>query len=187
MKLTVKNLKAKNACEPGMAWITPILESAPETAADRLALEHPIWLQWAHSKGFDLDLSPDVIERQGVTYTKGQLRFFQTAGDWSTQTAGDWSTQTAGDWSTQTAGHCSTQTAGGWSTQTAGHCSTQTAGSESRHRLTGGAGVFICRHYDGGWKMNAVVCDGTTLKHNVFYSFDIASQTWVESANQEAK
>ena len=94
--LTIENLKAAKACEEGMEWITPIIESAPDTAADRLCAEHPLWHQWAIENGFDVPVSPEVWDRMGCQIVDGALRHTQTAGDWSTQTAGAGSRHKAG-------------------------------------------------------------------------------------------
>ena len=210
--LTIENLKAAKACEEGMEWITPIIESAPDTVADRLCAEHPLWHQWAIENGFDVPVSPEVWDRMGCQIVDGALRHTQTAGDWSTQTAGDESTQTAGDGSTQTAGDGSTQTAGYRSTQTAGDGSTQTAGDGSTqtacYRSTQTAG-YGSTQTAGDWSTqtagagsrhkaglnSAFVCryweDGewwvavtVNPDPDYYWTFDIEKQEWVHAEDQ---
>ncbi len=78
MELTLENLKAKGACKPGIEWITPIIDS-PDVW-DRLAVEHPEWLQWAHYNGFDVRVSDKVVDQMGITYVDDRLVFVQKAG-----------------------------------------------------------------------------------------------------------
>ena len=126
----------------------------------------------------------------------------QTGGDFCIQIGGDYCTQTGRHDCIQTGGHYCTQTGGNnctqtgkdgctqtgkdGCTQTGGHDCIQIARRGSRHKATDGTVQFTCRYFaDNKPKLATVICDGTTLKHNVFYSFDVDSETWVESENQE--
>ena len=204
--LSIEALEAADACEPGMEWITPLIEQGDEQAViDALHRHHPTWAQWALAHGFNVKPSSDEFgwdDERGTYFQTSGYGSTQTAGYGSTQTAGDCSTQTAGHGSTQTAGDCSTQTAGygstqaadalstqtaGYgSTQTAGRGSTQKAGAQSRFRVTEAPGVFVCLYVEksGVWKMACILCDGKKIKPNVFYTFDTEDETWKEAADQ---
>jgi hypothetical protein len=122
MKVTLENLKAKNACRDGYKFGEECLAAGLDPVQE-CANRQIEWFQWLAAMGFDCESA----RRDGFTWDESG-RVTATAGHGGTATAGHGGTATAGDWGTATAGNGGTATAGDWGTATAGHGGTATAG-----------------------------------------------------------
>ena len=101
--LTIEELKAAKACEPGLELAEKWLPNLPEDWQARLAVEFPDFERWLITNGFADPLTGGAI---------AGYRGTATAGEGGTATAGEGGTATAGNWGTATAGEGGTATAG---------------------------------------------------------------------------
>ena len=101
--LTIEELKAAKACEPGLELAEKWLPNLPEDWQARLAVEFPDFERWLITNGFADPLTGGAIAGYRGTATAG-YRGTATAGEGGTATAGNWGTATAGEGGTATAG-----------------------------------------------------------------------------------
>ena len=101
--LTIEELKAAKACEPGLELAEKWLPNLPEDWQARLAVEFPDFERWLITNGFADPLTGGAIAGYRGNATAG-YRGTATAGEGGTATAGNWGTATAGEGGTATAG-----------------------------------------------------------------------------------
>jgi len=153
--LTIEELKAAKACEPGLELAEKWLPNLPEDWQARLAVEFPDFERWLITNGFADPLTGGAIAGYRGTATAG-YRGTATAGEGGTATAGEGGTATAGNWGTATAGN--------WGTATAGEGGTATAGE---------FGIIQIRYFSNGrWRIKTGYIGEDGLKPNTPYRLD---------------
>ena len=144
---TLDNLRADKACEPGLAFVTPIIERGGDVALELRMAGYVDWLSWAIEQGYDCSSAWRDMDEGGNSFTWGEHGIIYA---------------TAGDYGAATAGYRGTATAGYGGTATAGYRGTATAGE---------GGVIVILHWDSerGDHLRCAEVDGVTIKANTPY------------------
>jgi len=171
LALTVENLKAKNACVEGMAWITPILEGegGATEARRRLVTEKRDWWHWAAECGFDV--TSDIAE---TLKEAGLCQVVSNSGDYgSASNTGDYG-------SASNSGYRGSASNSGYRGFAAG------LGVGSRVQGLEIGSCLICAYWEGKFARVAVGNVGEDgIEPGVWYSADPTTGKLKRAANQE--